>query len=219
MLNFNLFAMKTKIKFALLIFTLLSTSLIISCDKDDEAVVVDDTTSGLSTVDADGLLFMREEEKLARDAYLYMHETWGTEIFYNISTSEQSHMDLLLKRIEQFELTDIASTDTGVFNNADLQDLYDQLIDSGKDSLIAGLIVGATIEEVDIVDLHKYIDATSNEDLKCTYDVLLLGSRNHLRGFIKNLNNNNYSYTPQFLTQEKYDEIINGSHEQGHSCD
>jgi hypothetical protein len=213
--------MKTLLKITLLLLTILSLNFITSCSKDENT---DDNNeskpkNSISAADAEGLIFMREEEKLARDAYLYMYQEWGQQIFKNISGSEQSHMDLLLKRVEQYNLTDNVSQDTGVFNNTDLQQLYNQLIAKGKDSLVAGLIVGATIEEVDIVDLEKYINASDNEDLKCTYDVLLIGSRNHLRGFVKNMNNNNYSYTPQFLSQTDYDAIINGSHETGHSCD
>jgi len=213
--------MKTLLKITLLLLTILSLNFITSCSKDESTDDVNEpnTEASISTADAEGLIFMREEEKLARDAYLYMYQEWGQQIFKNISGSEQSHMDLLLKRVEQYNLTDNVSQDTGVFNNTDLQLLYNQLIAQGKDSLVAGLIVGATIEEVDIVDLEKYINASDNEDLKCTYDVLLIGSRNHLRGFVKNMNNNNYSYTPQFLSQTDYDAIINDSHETGHSCD
>ncbi|MCK5846023.1 MAG: DUF2202 domain-containing protein [Bacteroidales bacterium] len=213
--------MKNTIKLSLIVIFFITVASIISCNKDNENDNNDNTpiTSEISKAEADGLIFMREEEKLARDAYIYMYNEWGANIFNNISKSEQKHMDLLLKRLEQYNLTDNVSPDTGVFNNTDLQDLYDQLISYGKDSLVAGLIVGATIEEVDIIDLEKYILETNNEDLKCTYDVLLLGSRNHLRGFIKNLDNNSYSYSPQFLSQDAYDAIINGSHESGHSCD
>jgi hypothetical protein len=213
--------MKTLLKITLLLLTILSLNFITSCSKDENTDDNNESNpkTSISAADAEGLIFMREEEKLARDAYLYMYQEWGQQIFKNISGSEQSHMDLLLKRVEQYNLTDNVSQDTGVFNNTDLQQLYNQLIAQGKDSLVAGLIVGATIEEVDIVDLEKYINASDNEDLKCTYDVLLIGSRNHLRGFVKNMNNNNYSYTPQFLSQTDYDAIINGSHETGHSCD
>ena len=213
--------MKKLTKSVLLLITIFSLSFIISCSKDDTNDNNDEpnTETSINTTDADGLIFMREEEKLARDAYIYMHKEWGLQIFKNISGSEQNHMDLLLKRVDQYKLTDIVSQDTGVFNNQDLQILYNQLIAQGKDSLIAGLIVGATIEEVDIVDLKKYIDATDNEDLKCTYDVLLIGSRNHLRAFVRTMNNNNYSYSPQFLSQTDYDAIINASHKSGHSCD
>ncbi|MDP2030099.1 MAG: DUF2202 domain-containing protein [Thiobacillus sp.] len=48
------------------------------------------------------LLFMREEEKLARDVYLTLYETWGLAVFSNIASSEQSHMDALLKLLRTY---------------------------------------------------------------------------------------------------------------------
>lgn len=214
--------MKTLLKTAAILLMLLSTTVFISCDKnDDDNDIPDSNTPTLSQADADGLIFMREEEKLARDSYIRMFELWSEQVFTNISESEQTHMDLLFDRVEQYGLTDkdLVLPDTGKFINDDLQTLYNQLIAQGKDSTIAAFIVGATIEEVDIVDLVKFIDATSNEDLKCTYDVLLIGSRNHLRAFVKNMNGMGYTYAPQFLSQTDYDAIINGSHEKAHSCD
>jgi len=47
----------------------------------------------LSAGDAENLAFMREEEKLARDVYLYLFEFWGQLIFENIAAGEQQHMD------------------------------------------------------------------------------------------------------------------------------
>ncbi len=42
------------------------------------------------------LLFLREEEKLARDVYLYSFDLYGDVIFNNIASSEQQHMDQVL---------------------------------------------------------------------------------------------------------------------------
>jgi hypothetical protein len=42
-----------------------------------------------------------------------------------------------------------------VFNNAELQTLYNTLLEAGKPSLIDALKVGALVEETDILDLAK----------------------------------------------------------------
>jgi hypothetical protein len=42
-------------------------------------------TTDLSEAEAEGLSFMREEEKLARDVYLMLYEQWGIRIFQNIA--------------------------------------------------------------------------------------------------------------------------------------
>ena len=213
--------MKILMKITALILLFISTSIIVSCDKNDEDEnLTDNNTPVLNDADAEGLIFMREEEKLARDTYMKMYELWSDKVFSNITQSEQTHMDLLLNRVEEFGLKDkdVVLSDIGKFVNQDLQNLYNQLVKQGADSSIAGFIVGATIEEVDIVDLKKYLDKTTNEDLKCTYNVLITGSRNHLCAFVRSMNNAGYNYSPQYLDSTEYQNIINGSHEKAPSC-
>ena len=53
-----------------------------------------------------GILFMREEEKLARDVYLYLYEIYPLRPFLNISKSEQAHMDAIKYLIDTYELED-----------------------------------------------------------------------------------------------------------------
>ena len=51
------------------------------------------SVSQLSPQEAESLLFMREEEKLARDVYITLYEQWNNQVFANISNSEQRHME------------------------------------------------------------------------------------------------------------------------------
>lgn len=155
------------------------------------------------------LLFMREEEKLARDVYRLLYTKWNQRSFYNISKSENQHMLAILLLINRYELTDpVGSNADGIFTNPDLQSLYNDLIASGSLSLVEALKVGAAIEEIDIIDLDKAIEMTDNEDFKLVYGNLRKGSENHLRAFVSNLSRNGVAYTPQYLTQEEYNEII-----------
>lgn len=162
----------------------------------------------LSTAEADTLLFMREEEKMARDVYLTLYKTWKKTVFKNIAASEQKHMDVVLKKINLFGLTDPALPGVGRFTNPDLQALYDQLIAQGKLSYIDALRAGATIEDVDILDLMIAIEATSNLALKTTYENLLEGSKNHLRAFVGLLQNQGIEYNPQYIDQALFDAIL-----------
>ena len=70
------------------------------------------------------LRFMREEEKLARDVYLYLNTRWNSRVFANIAAAEQSHMDQMLCFLQAYKLPDSASATAGVFNDASLQQLY-----------------------------------------------------------------------------------------------
>lgn len=157
----------------------------------------------------DAMLYMREEEKLARDVYTYLYEQWDLPVFANISSSEQTHMDAVLDLLNRYGLTDSASDQAGVFNNADLQNLYTQLIAKGSQSLEEAFTVGAAIEEIDILDLQERLTLTDQEDIRQVFENLLNGSYNHLNSFVGNLENRTGSiYVPQYLSVDQYEAIL-----------
>lgn len=49
----------------------------------------------LTDAERDGILFMREEEKLARDLYMAFGQKWNARVFANIARSETSHMEAI----------------------------------------------------------------------------------------------------------------------------
>lgn len=170
----------------------------------------------LSNDELTSLSFMREEEKLARDVYITLYSKWSVNIFNNISSSEQTHMDAVLLLLKKYNLTDpVGSNAVGVFNNATLQNLYNQLVAQGNNSVLDAYKVGATIEDLDIFDLKNTLLNNDNQDIKLVYDMLTKGSRNHMRSFYKNILNTGGSYTPQYITQAEFDAIINSSMETG----
>ncbi|NJF24163.1 DUF2202 domain-containing protein [Thermococcus sp. Bubb.Bath] len=170
----------------------------------------------LSDEEASDLLYMVEEEKLARDVYLTLYNETGLTVFERIAQSEQSHMDAVLSLIEKYNLTAPSTLDqVGVFENSELQALYDQLIGQGSQSTVDALKVGALIEEIDIKDLGGWIANTDNEDIKQVYSNLMAGSENHLRAFVRNLESQGVEYTAQVLPQEQVDKILAGG--TGHS--
>jgi hypothetical protein len=130
------------------------------------------------------LKYMREEEKLAHDVYVAMAAKWGTRAFSNISASEQRHTDALATLLDRYGVKDPADGKAaGVFENADLQKLYNDLIAKGSVSAAEALKVGKLIEETDIADLDKRIARTSNSDVLAVYKNLRAGSVNHLNAF------------------------------------
>ena len=171
----------------------------------------------ISAPEIDGLLFMREEEKLARDVYLTLFNQWNLSIFKNIAASESAHMDAILTLLERYGIDDpAAGKDVGEFTNPELQALYDQLVSQGEQSLSAALKVGAAIEEIDIQDLEERIAQTEMADIIAVYENLLKGSRNHLRSFTRTLTQQTgETYIPQFLSQDAYDSIVQSGIESG----
>lgn len=164
----------------------------------------------LSLAEIEGILFMREEEKLARDVYIYLADMWNMNIFSNISNSENTHMEAVLTLIDLSNLEDpVQENDLGVFANQDLQTLYDDLTTTGSQSLADALLVGGAIEEIDILDLQKYLAQTPNSAVIEVYQNLLRGSINHLNSFVRNYERQTgETYQPQFLSQEEYQEFL-----------
>jgi hypothetical protein len=169
--------------------------------------------SPLSADEMAGLTFMREEEKVARDVYLTLYETWGSQVFSNIARSEQSHMDAVKTLLDRYGIADpAAGHDIGQFSDADLQALFDDLSAQGQESLVEALKVGALIEEVDIADLIEELVEVEHSDIQRVYEQLLQGSENHLRAFVSNLERQTgETYEPQVLDQATYDAIISAA--------
>jgi hypothetical protein len=164
----------------------------------------------LTDAEIEGIRFMREEEKLARDVYLYLYEIYPLKPFWNIASSEQSHMDAIEYLISTYQIEDpVGENPRGVFQNEELQELYNELIEQGSSSREEALQVGALIEEVDIMDLQKELDSiVQNEEVFRVYSNLLAASEKHLRAFTRVLASYGVDYTPVKLSQEEYDRII-----------
>ena len=146
--------------------------------------------STLSDAQKAGLIFMVEEEKMARDVYEYLYAKWDLGIFSNIAKAEQKHMDDVIALLEKYDLDYSATLQTrGSFENKELQSLYDSLIDTGDASIVGALKVGKLIEETDIEDLEGLVAEGLPEDLKTVYENLLNGSYNHLSAFTNQLSN------------------------------
>lgn len=141
----------------------------------------------LTATETQWLVLMREEEKLARDVYTKLYQTWKLSVFSNIARSEQRHFDAIGVLIERYGITDPALAQAGKFTSPTLQALYDELVAKGLVSAVAALQVGVAIEEQDIDDLEKAIAQTTAADVKRVYANLLAGSQNHLDAFQSHL--------------------------------
>jgi hypothetical protein len=118
-----------------------------------------------------------------------MGELWNHKVFLNIQLSEQKHMDAVLRLLNKYSVSDPILTDSvGVFPDPQFQLLYDQLILQGNQSLQEALLVGKSIEELDITDLDYQLSFVDNPDIIRVYENLKAGSENHLAAFIKCLN-------------------------------
>jgi hypothetical protein len=193
------FTMSKKINFILSIIMVISMVMMSSCS----------SSTQLTDIEKEGIQYIHELEKVARDVYLYFYDKWGTSVQNVISGSEQNHMDIMKALIDKYNLDDtVESNDHGYFNNGDLQQLYNSLIESGSSSEVDALSTAAMIEEYDIVEIRKYNINTDKEDIVSAYNELTTGSENHLRVFVAKLKDNMVEYQPQYLSQQDFNQII-----------
>lgn len=173
------------------------------------AVAIEPSAESLTDVEVEGIMFMREEEKLAYDVYTTFADLYGQPIFSNIASAETQHMSAVLGLIEAYDLDDpVDDSPVGTFADQKLQDLYDDLIEQGTVDLAAALEVGAVIEEVDILDLEDYLGRTSNLDIIRVYENLLRGSENHLRAFVSQLESMGIDRSPVLMSTEVYEAAL-----------
>jgi len=172
--------------------------------------------SSLDATETENLIYMREEEKLARDVYITLYQTWSLPVFDNIAASEETHTTKVEDMLEKYRVTDPVVDETvGVFVDPHLASLYTTLVEQGSASSLAALYVGAAIEEIDMIDLQEAIDASDNADIRQLYENLMSGSRNHLRAFVGQIEDLGIVYEAQYLSQEEVDAIVDSPVERG----
>ncbi len=131
------------------------------------------------------LLFMYQEEKVARDVYIVLGQKFpSAQQFANIQLSEQNHMDAVENLCIKYgvDISGVNETKIGEFVLPELQNLYNTLVVQGSASLLAAMKVGVAIEEKDIADLTDAMNGMPSDVVK-VFTNLRNGSYNHLQAF------------------------------------
>ena len=158
---------------------ILSTFVLSGCNSDTQDLIT------LTTEQKETLLFMYQEEKVARDVYITLGELYpGENTFANIQISEQEHIDAVENLCIKYgvDISEVNEDIIGEFVLPELQEMYDGLIIAGRVSLIAALEVGELIEVTDIADLEE-ASIGMPADIVKVFTNLKNGSINHLAAF------------------------------------
>ncbi|NTV27999.1 MAG: DUF2202 domain-containing protein [Methanothrix sp.] len=166
------------------------------------------TAATITSREKEGMLFIWEEEKAARDLYMSLYDKNNLTIFMNLVRSEQSHMDQAKAIIDKYGLAIPGNGEQGVFQNKTLQKIHDDLQAEGLRSDQDALMVAAAFEEISIMDLEKEISATKTEDIRVVYQGVLAGSRKHLRSYVADLQGRGIQYAPKYLSKSEFEETI-----------
>jgi hypothetical protein len=130
------------------------------------------------------IVFMREEEKLARDVYRALYERWKLPVFDRIAQGEAQHFTAIGTLIARYNIADPAATDVpGEYKDPRFTALYAELTAKGALSVKDALEVGVRIETIDIADLEAAVQNTDKYDLKRMFNNLTTASFSHLDAF------------------------------------
>lgn len=191
-------------------------------------------TTSLDFNEQTHLIFMREEEKLARDVYTMLGNMYpDSVVFGKIDDSEQRHTDSVRDKLLQYGVKDPSTNDNvGVFTGDEygwyFTEKYNELIMRGAMSEFDALYVGAFIEELDMQDINQCPSVivetsdsindvsecgkvyTQSSDIQRLYDNLLEGSENHLAAYVRRIEAviGMGAYQAQVLTQDQVDSIL-----------
>lgn len=152
------------------------------------------------------IMYMLEEEKVAKDVYDFFEEKYGNQIFANISSAEEMHQEMMEKLAINNDLIkagEFNADEAGIYANQELQELYNSLIADGEKSFTDALRVGVEIEELNIRDLEASIEGSEDEASVTVYNYLKDASERHLNAFTKNLEMNGVNYDSQLGRQMK----------------
>jgi hypothetical protein len=154
---------------------------------------------------------LREEEKVARDAYYTFYKIYHLPIFLNIAKNESWHMHMVKLLLNKYELDDPALSTgdkVGVFKSKEMQKMYNQMVKEGSKSIKDALFTAAKSEDLDIYDLNKAIKNSDNKDIKFVYTTLKHGSEYHLKDFVGILKDFGVNYTPRYISKAYFKRIM-----------
>jgi hypothetical protein len=169
----------------------------------------------LTPAQAEQLVRMREEEKLAHDVYVKLAQSSGLQIFNSIANAESQHMRAVEQLASRYSSVAAANLPVGSFSDPQFQTLYNSLVATGSKSPIAAATVGAKIEEMDIKDLQTLLSQNPPQDVSKVLEHLQRASGQHLRAFTMELKRLGGTYMPEFLSPQEYNNILNSGNERG----
>ena len=152
-------------------------------DHDMGDMISDIEKQDVDATEIDLLEKQYEEEMMANELYMSFYDMYGVETFKNIAESEAQHMEAVKALLDRYDI----ATPT---NYDHIKALYEGLKAKWALSLNDALEVWISIEKVDIDDIYTAILASDNDDIRTVLVNIWGASYNHMRGFVKALDNN-----------------------------
>jgi hypothetical protein len=182
-----------------------------AADGEAEATAVRPRAAGgsLSASERQTLLHLSEQEKLARDLYESLSETWRLDVFHTTSGSEDIHADALRTLLGRYKLFDPSQgLGRGEFSRVDLAERYGDLIARGRFSPVEALKAAASVEELEIEDMSRRLLDVQVPEIQSVLETVVSSDKHHLRSLVVALRKLGHAYQPTRLPRDQYDLIL-----------
>lgn len=165
--------------------------------------------SALNESETADIVYLQEAEKLESDLnsalFLQHHDI---TIFANISAATKVAMNADNVILQRYGIPNPENAAPGVFANAKLQDMYNKGVNAGLSGGPEALEASALEEDLHISDLSAALTRTDNADVSYIYRNELVLSKNNLRGLSQWLTAYGRTYTPVYISQDYYNQIV-----------
>ncbi|MFB6226179.1 MAG: DUF2202 domain-containing protein [Candidatus Paceibacteria bacterium] len=162
------------------------------------------------------LIYLIEEEKVARDLSYKFSQKYDEKIFTEVYKAENTHLKAVQRFIRNYKLDDPTSKNgVGEFKNPQLQKIYDEKLSSGKENKNKAYQSLLWVLEKNINDININKDSTDKDDILFVYNNLIRSSKNHIRAIDSLLSKEGGSYSPEHLSKAKYESIISSDIDSG----
>ncbi|MDD1702071.1 MAG: DUF2202 domain-containing protein [Methanoregula sp.] len=169
----------------------------------------------LNDTETADILFLQEEEKLEYDlnsALAAQH--LAVPVFLSIANVSGTFMVADNVILDRYGIADPESKDPGVFTSQKLQQIYTTGVNNGLASVSQALSSSAAVEDMHIADLESAMKRTDNNDLIFIYEQECAASRNNLRALSQWIAAYGGTYSPTYISQDYYNQIISTPVEQ-----
>ncbi|GET32466.1 hypothetical protein PbJCM13498_13290 [Prolixibacter bellariivorans] len=153
------------------------------------------TTATLSDAELADLVLLVKVEKLAYDVYYTLGQTYTTPpILGNITEAENRHWKVLQNLFVKYGETDPTldgsglDLATGLYNDADMEEAYQEYVDYGVVSLLQAMETGTLIEQLELDKLNSALGNTTLPDLTTIYTNFISADGAHMTAFENHTN-------------------------------
>lgn len=145
---------------------------------------------------------------MAYDLYGEFYERWSLSVFHKVQQREAKHVWCVERIMDNYGFTYNTNANSGSYPDREIQKTYDELTVKGCISDLAALEAAAFIKEKYISRLRERIRYQEDEYVVKVIFLMESAAQSHLRAFVNSIRLSGSDYSPVFLTDDEFSNIM-----------